>query len=172
MAKVTLDDGLLTTAAIILKSAGCSELTAEEIERETGVKPGEECADHNAIRSRFEALQWRDNPPDRKFAYVSLEILEYERQAYSERTGRLDPFRRCGAITTWTGEILGSAIFGREYYDNFGGKRRSVRVKGTNGREYSGTYFVSAGTYCRIKAVKSPLEHALTKSLETCKRTD
>lgn len=162
MAKTTLSDDLIETAAVILHASGVQDLTADAIERETGVKPGPECADHNAIRGRFEALQWKANPPDRYFAYCMVEILEYERQ---NLRNRLDPFRRCGSITTWTGEILGSAVFGPEYRDNFGGKRRSVRVTGTNGRKYFGTYFVSAGSYCRIKACKSELETAMEKSL-------
>jgi hypothetical protein len=113
------------------------------------------CETKNALTSRFEVLSWQANRPERYFAYVKVEMLECDRQTY-RRPGmeRLDPMRRCGRITTWTGEELGSAVIGPSYRDNFGGMRRSIWVKGNNGLDYHGTYFESAGDYCRIKACK------------------
>ena len=88
----------------------------------------------NAERGEVEEYQWRASPPDKYFVYVS----EAKRVA-----------------TTWTGDVLGEVGFGREFRDNFGGKRVPITVYGTNGRMYHGTYYKSAGDYARIKAMKS-----------------
>ena len=85
----------------------------------------------NDERGLLEKFDWVNDPPDRYFAYIQ---------------GR--------SITTWNGEILGSVMFGREYRDNFGGRRIPVRVIACNGHEYFGTYYTSAGDYCRLKKRK------------------
>jgi len=57
--------------------------------------------------------------------------------------------------TTWNGEILGRIHTGKEWRDNFGGKRVSFIMSGINGKSYHGTYYKSAGDYCRIKMTKN-----------------
>jgi hypothetical protein len=59
--------------------------------------------------------------------------------------------------TIWTGVLLGTVTFGREYKTpSFG--RSSVRVPVTiqavNGLTYHGTYYKSSGDYARVKATK------------------
>ncbi len=94
----------------------------------------------NKVRSAREVRLWHTDPPDNYFAYVKVEGCS--------RDGRR------GRIITWMGDPLGDCTLGRAWRDNFGGLRRSIRCVGTNGVTYSGTYFHSAGDYCRIKRVK------------------
>jgi hypothetical protein len=87
----------------------------------------------NDERSAVEVFYWLTDKPEKYFVYISAE----KKQA-----------------TTWTGETLGNVSFGREYRGNMGDKRQSVRIYGTNGRTYAGTYYKRAGDYARIKALK------------------
>jgi len=58
-------------------------------------------------------------------------------------------------ITTWTGDKLADVTkVGQPFRDSFGGERINFRAKGIDGKNYSGTYFKSAGDYVRIKKVK------------------
>lgn len=59
-----------------------------------------------------------------------------------------------GRATTWTGDTLGAVSFGREYRDNFGGKRVPITVRAINGAVYHGTYYKSSGDYARVKISK------------------
>jgi len=86
----------------------------------------------NEERSAAEVFDFCDNPPDKYFLYVSD-----------------------GKATTWTGENLGRITFGREYRDNFGGKRVPIWFDAINGEQYHGTYFKSAGDYARVKMCKA-----------------
>lgn len=95
----------------------------------------------NDMRGKVEQYEFLHNPPDKYFLY------------YSER-----PINDRGSFqtwgTTWNGEILGRIHTGKEWRDNFGGKRVSFIMSGINGLTYHGTYFKSAGDYCRIKQSK------------------
>ena len=88
----------------------------------------------NEIASSVEVYEFCASPPATYFLYVN----EAQRVA-----------------TTWTGDKLGDVWFGREYRDNFGGKRRSVSIKAVNGATYHGTYFKSAGDYARIRMART-----------------
>jgi hypothetical protein len=87
----------------------------------------------NDERSAAELYEFVTNPPDKYFLYI-------------------DEAKRIA--TTWTGEKLGTVGFGREYRDNFGGKRVPISVYAVNGRTYHGTYFKSSGDYARVKMAK------------------
>lgn len=87
----------------------------------------------NEQRSAIEVYEWVNDPPDRYFAYVN------------EKTRKL---------TTWTGDVLGHVHFGRTYQSNMGDKRCHIWVTAINGREYTGTYYASAGDYACIRALK------------------
>jgi hypothetical protein len=87
----------------------------------------------NEERSALEVFEFITNPPDKYFLYIN----EAKRTA-----------------TTWTGETLGQVSLGREYRDNFGGKRVPITVHAINGKTYHGTYFKSSGNYARIRARK------------------
>jgi hypothetical protein len=43
-------------------------------------------------------------------------------------------------VTTWLGTVLGTIIYTAPVHNNFGGRMASIRVKGTNGKEYWGRY--------------------------------
>ncbi|MFA5431131.1 MAG: hypothetical protein WC329_08235 [Candidatus Omnitrophota bacterium] len=87
----------------------------------------------NDDRSACEVWEWKHDPPDKYFLYVS----EEKQDAH-----------------TWIGQSLGLCRFGREWRDNFGGTRRSVTVYGNNGVKYFGIYFKSSGDYAVIRKAK------------------
>jgi hypothetical protein len=87
----------------------------------------------NDERSALEVFDFCHNPPDKYFLY----IREADRTA-----------------TTWTGDKLGQVHFGREFRDNFGGRRVPVTVRAINGLTYHGTYFKSSGNFARIRQSK------------------
>ncbi len=87
----------------------------------------------NEERSACEVYEWRRDKPKNYFAYVDT------------KTQRL---------TTWTGQNLGKIDFGYCYTSNFGDIRQSVLIWANNGKKYQGTFYKSAGDYCRIRQVK------------------
>ena len=93
----------------------------------------EEVDAKNQETSRQEVAEWIAKPPERYFAYVDVKRMK---------------------LTTWVGDILGSIQLGRSYRSSFGDWRRSITVQGTNGHTYHGTFYESAGDYCRIKRKK------------------
>lgn len=92
----------------------------------------------NNERSAVEVYEFCANPPDRYLAYIK-EVNGYPRE-----------------LTTWTGTYLGAACTAGSgaYRDNLGGIRVPITVVGINGKEYYGTYYKSAGNYCRIRLKK------------------
>jgi len=89
----------------------------------------------NEERGRLEQYEvWRD-PPESLFCYVS-----------PLGDGRIK-------AAVWTGDPLGFGNWGDEYRSNFGDGRRSVRVI-IAGYVYSGTAFVTAGDYARLRRGK------------------
>jgi hypothetical protein len=87
----------------------------------------------NEERSALEVFEFCANPPERYFLYISEDKQ---------------------TATTWTGDLLGHVQFGREYRDNFGGKRVPVWIRGINGQQYHGTYYKSSGSFARIRQTK------------------
>jgi len=88
----------------------------------------------NDLRSALEVYEFIHDKPEKYFLYIDEKKTE---------------------AITWTGQKLGSVWFGREFRDNFGGKRQPITVCGINGVKYAGTYYKSSGNYARIKAVKN-----------------
>jgi hypothetical protein len=87
----------------------------------------------NEERSALEVFEFCTNPPDKYLLYISREKQ---------------------AATTWTGGLLGHVTFGREYGDNFGGRRAPVWIQAINGKQYHGTYYKSSGDFARIRQYK------------------
>jgi len=105
----------------------------------------------NDETSQLEYYEWVNDPPKDYFAYV----FEEERTVTYAQT---HTFKVPVAIGTWTGEKLGTITsYSHKWMSNFGDYRISIRVTGTNGKYYYGTYFCSAGAYCRLKECKSGL---------------
>lgn len=94
--------------------------------------------------SSIEVFEFCDNPPEKYVAYVGE-----ENKAYFMPNDGKPVF-----ITTWTGERLGHAFMGKPYRSNFGDKRRTIRVYAINKKQYTGTYYYSAGNYCRLRLIK------------------
>lgn len=84
----------------------------------------------NEERSKVEQYEWVSNPPLSYFAYIN------EKKA---------------VCATWMGDKLGNVGFGSPFHSNLGDVRVPITVYGINGKVYHGTYYKSAGDYCRIK---------------------
>ena len=102
--------------------------------------------------SSAEIASWPASAKCSNEEYSAIEIYEWLNEKPRKYFLYINETRREG--TTWTGDRLGFVEFGREYRDNFGGTRVPISLHGTNGLEYHGTYFKSAGNYARIRARK------------------
>ena len=102
----------------------------------TPVQIAVEC--HESIMSAHEIYAWLYQPPVKVVAYVKVTA---DRQGYGA----------C-ELTTWTGETLGRGQLGRRYHTGGCARstRRSIRIVGTNGKHYHGTYYESSGDYARL----------------------
>ena len=104
--------------------------------RERPTETGGDLA-RNWESSTQEVAEFVSDPPERYFAYVSSDHR---------------------SVTTWMGDALGTITSYREYRTpSFGwpSTRAAIRVRAINGRDYFGTYYKSAGDYCRLKVVRS-----------------
>src|SRR5690348_1144288 len=93
--------------------------------------------ERNRETSAREVAEFISNPPARYMAYISS---DHKR------------------VITWMGDTLGTITRYSEYRTpTFGwpSTRAAIRVRGINGREYFGTFYVSSGDYCRLQAAKS-----------------
>lgn len=99
----------------------------------TGTAP-EDCKVSNEERAQLEVRRFMLEKPDKYFLYINEE----------KRT----------ASTWMSAYVLGSVTFGREWRDNFGGRRVPVTIHAVNGITYHGTYYRSSGDYARVKAAK------------------
>ncbi len=88
----------------------------------------------NAERSALEVFEFTRDKPERYFLYITEETK---------------------IATTWTGEKLGTVVFGSQWRDSFGGTRVPVLIYAINGEHYHGTYYKSAGNYARVKKCKA-----------------
>lgn len=59
-----------------------------------------------------------------------------------------------GTIGTWNAMPLGTLYSGRAYETNLRDGRVPITVKCINGCEYAGTYYFTAGDYCRLKMIQ------------------
>lgn len=88
----------------------------------------------NRLTSAFEVAMFCEDPPDRYFAYMG---------------------RKGDTVTTWMGDVLGTIVSrGREWHSNLGDRRVPFRMRGVNGRTYSGVEYLDAGDYVRLRLVK------------------
>jgi hypothetical protein len=89
----------------------------------------------NEQRSAAEVAAFIADKPDRYFLYVAADGL---------------------TVTTWMGDKLGDVIHrGNIVRDNFGGRRRAIRVRAINGCNYHGWANESSGTYARLRKTKA-----------------
>lgn len=94
----------------------------------------------NEERSAVEVYEFCKNPPEKYTVYIKIGP-----DGLGVRTGGI------GLATTWMGDKLGDVRFGRQWTDNFRGKRVSLKLYAINGKLYHGTYYKSSGDYARIR---------------------
>lgn len=101
--------------------------------------------ERNAEISRGEVESFKIDKPARYFAYHA-----------AKRSG-LDPILRLhhgDKITTWTGDDLATVTDARQpFHSGLGDLRQNFRCKAINGETYSGTAYLSAGDYVRMRKV-------------------
>lgn len=108
----------------------------------------------NEQRGKLEQFEiWRDKP-ERLFAYVSFHEREIASR-YSEAKRQARDVRAYdqARVHVWTGEPLGFGMCGKVWRSNMGDRRASVSVM-IAGERYSGTAYIDAGDYCRLRKVK------------------
>lgn len=106
----------------------------------------------NSQRSACEVFEFQRDKPETYFSYVrEPDAGTYGRNSFQCAKAL---YGRTGAMTTWTGDNLGTVQFGAAFQDNFGGIRVPITVRAITGELYHGTYFFSAGDYCRVKKAK------------------
>lgn len=102
----------------------------------------------------------------------ALEVYDFCRDRpesyflYIKDNSKIFPHQYAYEATTWTGDHLGVVFMGREFGDNFGGKRVPITVHAINGKRYHGTYFKSAGDYARVKMCKEKPETGILYNVE------
>lgn len=106
--------------------------------------------ERNREASRLEVEAWKATRPVRYFLYITESDALKLRGKPNAPCGNVGPQHE-GIATTWTGERLGTVLFGRPYRDNVNGERVPITVLGSNGYRYHGTYYRSAGSYTRIQ---------------------
>lgn len=96
--------------------------------------------ENNAETSRQEVAEFIASPPGRYFAYHNG--MSLARFGVGEK------------ISTWKGDRLGRVTStGRIWRSNFGDRRQNFRMIAVNGKVYSGTAYLDAGDYVRIRRV-------------------
>lgn len=93
----------------------------------------------NNMTSAIELYEWKHNPPQHYALYLSL----------GEKNIRV------GRATTWTGDLLGRAVFDHKSYSPVGGVFWAVTVYGSNGVRYYGRWFYQSGDVAIIHAHKN-----------------
>jgi hypothetical protein len=96
--------------------------------------------ERNAATSAAEVAAFMTDTPGPYFAYAGV---------------GMDGLQRGTKITTWTGDTLATVErAGFVFRSGFGDARQNFRARGINGATYSGTAFLSAGDYVRMRPVK------------------
>lgn len=101
--------------------------------------------ERNAETSHREVEIFRSTAPDQYFAYHAPAVRS---EAISPEVG--------GRIVTWIGDDLARVVWrGEVFQSNFGDRRQNFRARATNGATYSGTAYLDAGDYVRMRKVAS-----------------
>lgn len=103
----------------------------------------------NEQRSAAEVAAFKADTPGPYFAYWNVR----GRWAQPGVSPELVPG---DTLTTWTGDVLAEMTWtGDPFYSSFHDRRQNFRARGINGVVYSGTAYLSAGDYARMRPVKS-----------------
>lgn len=107
----------------------------------------------NDMRGRVEHFEVFNEKPEKLFAYYSLVDLAGNPSGYSAKDG--DALRGCYiAVSVWTGRKLGTGRVTSFWRSNMGDRRAAFRVV-IDGAEYSGTAYLDAGDYARLRKLKT-----------------
>ena len=83
----------------------------------------------------------------------SIEVYEFKNKKNKGKyTAYMSSDRK--KLGTWTGEKLADITYLGNEYSTGVGTRQNFRAKGIDGRNWSGTFFVSSGDYVNMKVVK------------------
>ena len=107
----------------------------------------------NEELSQLEVFDTVRDKPQKLFAYFKLVDMAGNPSGYTAK----DVSRGCYCqVTTWTGEVLGSGRVTSfaSWRSNMGDRRVAFRVD-IAGTPYSGTAFLDAGDYARLRKVKA-----------------
>lgn len=100
----------------------------------------------NAEISRAEVAAFVADVPDRYFAYHADRSTTAQMGRWADGIG--------ATITTWTGDKLADVVERFPVYrSNLGDRRQNFRARGINGATYSGTAYLDAGDYVRMRRV-------------------
>ena len=121
-----------------------------------GRLPAETDADTHNRETEARELARLKTAPERVFLYVSLPA-EYHAQPAAKRFTSYIGYD-CAIIHTWPGTVVGTDVrLGRAYtvpaFGGFRSTRRSMSCR-IFGVRYVGTYYESAGDYCRLRKAK------------------
>lgn len=102
----------------------------------------------NDQRSAAEVAAFQADKPGPYFAYWTA-------RGRWKRPG-VEPALIAGdTITTWTGDMLATITWtGDPFYSSFSDRRQNFRAEGINGATYSGTAYLTAGDYVRMRPVR------------------
>jgi hypothetical protein len=102
----------------------------------------------NEQRSAAEVAAFIADEPGPYFAY-------WNARGRWSRPGVKPELIRGDIITTWTGDRLADITWtGNVFGSGFGDRRQNFRALGVNGATYSGTAYLTAGDYVRMRPVK------------------
>jgi hypothetical protein len=103
----------------------------------------------NDERSKVEVAAFMQEKPDRYFAY-------WNARGRWSRPGEPAALIPGDTITTWPGDVLATITWtGEVFASSFSDRRQSFRARGINGVTYSGTAYLTAGDYVRMRAVRA-----------------
>lgn len=124
----------------------------QSLSKELAAHPDYAAVD-NAMRGRVEKFEIIRDKPEKLFAYASFHEREIaSRYSDIKRTGKPQVGDQA-RVTVWTGDQLGLGRVNKVYRSNLGDWRASIRVV-IGGATYSGTAYLSAGDYVRLRRVK------------------
>jgi len=112
------------------RGGGYTPLDVRDILKIAGLKR----SPTNRERSQIEVYEFLTKKPERVFVYADKDLT---------------------AVKTWMGDKLGAIVRKSSPYRSLMGDTRvNIRVLGGSGAIYSGTCYVSAGDYCRLKRIR------------------
>src|SRR4029077_18868095 len=116
----------------------------------------------NEHRSADEVAAFMSDQPGPYFAYWNV-------RGRWAKPGVEPELIRGDLITTWMGDDLGRIVWvGRPFYSSFSDRRQNFRALGVNGATYSGTAYLTAGDYVRMRPVRPDARMTTARRAKDC----